>query len=306
MARNKGAKNLRLKKITGPFNENNLPLKIPTILAVQSYINKILRATDVSVLKKTRKIVSTGWHYVKIRVSPKKQLPLFLICFSGPDGTGKTLHAKLLRDKLEEMIHLMNDDYIEKDFKVDYIWSRGTGSSIEPLMKIIRKLLLKRKSPGEGEYKVKRGLLLMREPIRTFFAYFTLVDELLKLQTKVRVPLLFQRMVICDRYIHDSIIDVECDLNKNLSWVTKKILADLVPKPKMGFIMSTNTDEILKRRKNLNFEVFACKNQRYLTCLREDGYALIDTAETFEDNGKLIFHKVFETLMLQGFKNPKA
>jgi thymidylate kinase len=306
LAGHKSIQNLRLDKITKKYRgKMNLPMKISTILVARSYINKVLETTDDPLIKRIEKVASTGWHYFKNRVPPKKQLPLFLIRFSGQDGSGKTVHARHLHTELEEMIHLMNDELVEKDFRVVYVWSRGIGSTIGPLMGAIRKVLLAHKFPEEGEYRFKREKLLVREPIRTLWAYFTLVDELLQLQTKVRVPLLLQRMVISDRYIQDAIIDVECDLNKNVSWVVKKILTDLLPRPKLVFITDADIDEIWKRRKSINPDVAECKRQRYLGYLRGEEYFLVDTTEKFEENSKQIFQRVLETLVLSPSKNSR-
>ena len=300
---NKNTRNLRLKKTKEEFSERTLPIKIPAVLAGRSYFNKVLQTPNLPLFKKTEKVASTALHYFKNRLPTKKQLPLFLICFSGQDGTGKTAHAKHLCNGLEEIIHIMNDELVEKDFRVDYVWSRGIGSTIGPMMGGIRQILLGEKSPQEGEYEFKRGRLLSKEPLRTLWAYFTLVDELLQLQTKVRVPLLLQRMVVCDRYIQDAIIDVECDQNKNLSWVTKKILTDLLPRPKLVFIMNADINEILTRRKQISPDVVECKRHRYFENQKGSNCNVIDTSEKFEETSKQVFHKVLETLMLPHSEN---
>lgn len=299
MAKTKVAEKKSWEKIIKQFNKRKtLPVKIPTVLVARSYIYKVLKNPDYSFIERTGKVVSTGWHYSRDRILHKRQLPSFLICFSGQDGTGKTVHAKHLITELEEMIHLMNDELIEKDFRVNYVWSRGIGLTIEPLLRIIRRILLAHKSPEVGEYQYKREKLLTREPIKSLWAYFTLIDEILQLQIKVRVPMMHKQMVISDRYIKDAIIDVECDLNKNISWITKKIITDLVPKPKLIFIADTNADEILKRKKTMKAEVINCKRQKYLKYIKSENCSIVNTAENFGENTTHIFQKVLITLMI--------
>lgn len=298
-AKIKGVQNKNWEKVTEQFDwKKTLPLEIPTVLVARSYVNKVLRNPGLSFIQKTDKVLLTGWHYSKNRFLPNKQLPSFLICFSGQDGTGKTMHAKHLYNEVEEMIHLMNDELMEKDLRVNYVWSRGIGSTIGPLMGAIRRVLLARKSPEEGEYEHKRERLLTREPMRSLWAYFTLIDEVLQLQIKVRFPLLLQQTVISDRYIQDAFIDAECDLKQNVSWVAKKIITDLVPKPRLVFITNADPNEIQKRRKIMKFDVIECKRQKYLSYLREENGNMIDTAEDFGTNSVHIFQKVLETLML--------
>lgn len=200
-------------------------------------------------------------------------MPTSLICFSGQDGTGKTKHSKLLQNELAQ-----------RNIKSDYVWSRGIGLSIEPFLRMGRLLILGSKFSQSSEYVSKRRILLKREPIRTLWTYVMLADEILLSLIKVRIPLLLGRVVICDRYILDILVDVKCELGKDVSWVIEECVKKLVPKPKINFVLDAKTEEIMKRKKDLNPELVKCKKYYYLIYSYRDKLTLINTDKSLEQN----------------------
>ncbi len=286
------------KKLIDQFDKGkNLPVKIPISAVAFAFISKVFKTSGKSFIEKIGKVSSSCRHYIRRRMPLRRELPTFLICFSGQDGTGKTTHAKCLQNELLKTVHVMNDELVEKDFRVKYVWSRGIGLTFEPLLRIIRLLLLGNKSPSMGEYVSKRERLLKMEPITNLWAHAILIDELLQLLIKVKIPLLFRQNVVCDRYIYDALIDVECDLGQNVSKVSEKIIRDLLPKPKTTFITDTGSTEIMRRKKSLEFEVVQCKRKKYLAYLHGERFILVDTKNSLQQNKKEILSRVLETMM---------
>jgi thymidylate kinase len=286
------------KKLVLQFGERKtLPMKIPITSVAFAFVQKVFRTPQKSFAEKMRKVSSTGWHYIKRRMPFRKDLRALLICFAGQDGTGKTTHAQFLQDELVKMIHVMNDEIIEENFRIRYVWSRGIGLTIDPLLSITRRLLLGSKSANIENYTHKRQRLIKREPIKTLWAYVTLVDEMLQLLTKVKIPLMLRQVIICDRYIYDAFVDVKCNLNKNISSITKRILTKIVPNPEIKFITDADPKEIIKRKEKLELDLFYCKRQSYLDYLQSREFILIDTSKQFERNSQEVMSKVLETLM---------
>jgi len=286
------------KKLIDQFDKGkNLPVKIPISAVAFVFINKVFKTSGRPLTEKIGKVSSSGWHYIKRRMPLRRELPTSLICFSGQDGTGKTTHAKCLQNELLKTIHIMNDELVEKDFRVKYVWSRGIGLTFEPLLRIIRLLLLGNKSPSVGEYLSKRERLLKTKPVTNLWAHVILIDELLQLLIKVKIPLLFRQNVVCDRYIYDALVDVECDLGQNVNKILEKIIRDLLPKPTITFITDTEPTEIMRRKKSLEFEVVQCKRKKYLACLHGERFILVDTKNSLQQNKKEILSRVLETMM---------
>jgi thymidylate kinase len=248
-----------------------LPLKLPNRIIIKAFIKKVFATPNFSFLQKSMKIFSTSWSYVKKRF--KKEIPGFLVCFSGQDGTGKTNHSKLLQKELSH-----------RKIRTDYIWSRGIGYFIEPLLRMARLLILGSKLSKSSEYTSKRNSVLKREPIRTLWTYATLADEILLIFFRVRISLLRGRVVICDRYILDILVDLKCELDKDISGIIQKFIKKLIPAPKIHFILDAKPEELLKRKRDLNLELVKCKRNHYLNQSYRRKLIFINTGGLLERN----------------------
>ncbi len=256
-------------------NERTLPLKIPRRRIIMAFIKKVFATPRFSFIERISKILATSWLYAKRRL--KSEIPGFLVCFSGQDGTGKTKHSRLLRKEL-----------IKRNIKSDYVWSRGIDFSIEPLLRLLRLLLLGSKFSQSSEYVSQRRILLENEPARTLWTYATLTDEILLLLFKVRIPLLLNRVVICDRYIHDIVLDVKCELGKDINPVIEEFAKKLVPKPNIHFVLDAKLEEIIERKKDSNPALVICKRDHYLQYFHMEEFALINTSRSLERNTETI------------------
>jgi len=269
------------KKLIALFSRRKLlPMKIPLTRIVFQYFEKIFGSPDSSSIEKITEILSLSWSYLKKRIPlirRRRREPSFLVCFSGQDGTGKTEHAVGLWNKL-----------VARGFKASYVWSRGAGLSIKPFLPIGRLLISGNKLSDESEYIFKRKMILKREPMRTLWTYIMLVDELLQLLIKAKIPLLLGRVVICDRHILDVLVDLRCELHKNVGHITKEIISDLAPKPRIAFVLDTEPKEILRRKEVRNLDLVRCKRHNYLVYCARSKFTLIDTSKEFDQNQKEI------------------
>lgn len=264
------------KELIDLFNkERTLPLKISNSRIIMAFIKKVFATPHLSFIEKLRKIFSTSQSYVKRRL--KREMPTYLVCFSGQDGTGKTKHSKLLQNEL-----------MQRKIRTDYVWSRGIGLSIEPFLRMGRLLLLGSKLSKSREYVSKRKILLKREPVKTLWTYTMLADEILLFLIKVKIPLLLGRVVICDRHILDVLVDVKCELRKDVNWVIEKCVMKLVPKPKIHFVLDAKPEEIMERKKDLNPELIKCKRYHYSIYSHREKLCLVNTDRSLEQNRKEI------------------
>ncbi|HII94943.1 MAG TPA: adenylyl-sulfate kinase [Candidatus Methanofastidiosum sp.] len=167
-----------------------------------------------------------------------------LICFTGIDGSGKTTLAKRLTESL-----------IEKDTHVVYVYGRLKLFLTKPLTFIGNKMFLKNYSITENyvEYSGKKKILFSKHKfILKTYLYVLLFDYLLQLMIKIRIPLLLGKVVICDRYIYDTIItDIAVDMNFSkeeiISLLDKCFL--LIPNPDMTFLVDV-CEKVAYSRKN--------------------------------------------------------
>jgi thymidylate kinase len=248
-----------------------LPFKISNSIIIMAFIKKVFATPNFSFIKKSEKILSTSWSYVKKRLKRKKSASL--VCFSGQDGTGKTNHSKSLQRELAQ-----------RKIKTVYIWSRGIGYFIEPLLRLGRLFLFSSKFSKSSEYVAKRKNLLKREPIKTLWTYATLTDEILLTFFKVRISLLRGRVIICDRYILDILVDLKCELDKDISGIIQEFIKKLIPTPKIHFVLYAKPEEIMKRKRDLSLELVKCKSYHYLVYPYREKLTPINTGKSLERN----------------------
>lgn len=169
-----------------------------------------------------------------------------LICFTGIDGSGKTTVAEKVTKYLKE-----------KDLPVVYVYGRLKLFLTKPLMLIGNKLFLRNYNITENydEYSgKKKKLFSTHKVLLKVYLYVLLLDYLLQILIKIKIPLLLGKVVICDRYIYDTVVtDIAVDMNYSekqvLSLLDKCFL--LLPKPRVTFLVDVNEDVAYSRKNDV-------------------------------------------------------
>lgn len=180
-----------------------------------------------------------------------------LICFTGIDGSGKTTIAKRLTESLKE-----------KDLPVVYVYGRLKLFLTKPLTVIGNKLFLREHNITENYVKYsgkKKNLFSKHKFIQKIYLYTILIDYLLQLLIKIKIPLMSGKVIVCDRYIYDTVItDIAVDMNFSkvqvLSLLNKCFL--LIPKPDMTFLVDVNENVAYSRKDDVPDERYL-NDRRY-------------------------------------------
>ena len=148
-----------------------------------------------------------------------------VVCFSGIDGTGKTTHATKLVKRFKDMGVPCQYARCIFEPKVSY-----------PFMALVYLI----KGYRRKDYYKSRIL-------RKIWNYIIILDFLYIYFTKVKIPLLIGKSVICDRYVYDWIAALKYDglYNERAS----KILLKIIPKPDLVFILDI-PEEVSNVRKD--------------------------------------------------------
>lgn len=136
-----------------------------------------------------------------------------LIVLTGMDGSGKTTQARELASFLARTGH-----------RVEYLWCRGRNLLSLPFMVVGRRLHGAPKThlhirgsddrARETSYQ-SRKLALLRNPlIRAAWTFAVLAERLVELSVRVPLARLRNDIVIADRYLYDSLVDLAADLNE--------------------------------------------------------------------------------------------
>ncbi len=169
-----------------------------------------------------------------------------LICFIGIDGSGKSTISR-------EVYNF----FLAKGSKTKYVYGRVVPFFSGVLIWAGRLFILKRKKEdlyldyenyvSQKKMKLKSNYLLSR-----IYMYALLLDQVLQTITKISIPLLFGKTVICDRYVYDTVItDIAIDFNLSNDEIIELInkIFCIVPKPDIVFYIDV-PEEVAYRRKN--------------------------------------------------------
>jgi len=166
------------------------------------------------------------------------------ICFTGMDGAGKTTLAKFIVKDLQE-----------GGIKASYVYSRYVPIILRPVM-LLGKLLFFRNKDFYRDYSgysdTKKRASKRHNILAGFYQHLLLFDYFFQILFKIKLPLLFGKNIISDRYIYDTIVtDLSVDFNyseEDVKKILNKILS-LFPTPDITFLIDL-PEEIAYQRKD--------------------------------------------------------
>jgi hypothetical protein len=176
-----------------------------------------------------------------------------LVYITGCDGTGKSTQVKLLIDRFR----------IEGK-KVSHLWLRFPFFFSIPFLVFAR---WKGYSWYEKIGNTEHGYWNFQTSwvMKNVFPWFFLIDTLLAATWKLYLPLLLRRMVICERFAIDILVDLTVAI-EDLSFATRlpgKIFIQLIPRG--AFIVALDLDEDLVRQRRVDLQTDKKLHQRLNT-----------------------------------------
>jgi len=219
-----------------------------------------------------------GFVHRKLGINPH---PRMLIALSGLDGSGKTKHARVLQKAFRTCTGV----------EARYVWSRaGSLPLTNVVLRILRKLKIdyrrdRRHLQSANEWKPPREKATL-----ALWSMLNALDLILFFFFKVTIPLVFGKVVIADRFIDDSLVDLERlrqtpDFDRRIyKWIRW-----LAPKPDVWLFLNVKPDEILRRGGDETGDELAVRHRLYQLVRSGSQARILDNSRPFEKaSGQLV------------------
>ena len=200
-----------------------------------------------------------------------------LICFVGIDGSGKTSLAQELALSLKS-----------RGSRSKYVYNRFRPVALRPIIWMGKIFVLHRRNMPKDyeEYSDTKRKLFRNGLISFCYRYFLLIEYVVQITFRVRIPLMLGQDVVCDRYIHDSIItDLAVDMDYSNERITNMIQrwSGLLPQPNLIFLVDVS-EEIAYYRKDDTPSLNYLRERRhlYLATGREQNMTILDGSMELE------------------------
>ena len=234
----------------------SLPFKLPKIFGKYLHFVKTIKDNTTTPSRKLYEMYKVAYTslfvvlFYKLKVNIRYRHPMF-ITISGVDGSGKSTYADILYNTL---------DFCELETR--YCWSRvGSSTFLKPFSraaKIFYNSRRREQSTGRGknyfEAEQRRKDLFGKTSLLRMIGLLLLLSEMIwQYFFKITLPLFFKKVVICDRYIYDTLVDLSVRYGVDLESIEGKLFAKilfvLTPKPDISYVLLISFEEACRRRK---------------------------------------------------------
>jgi len=213
-----------------------------------------------------------------------------LICLVGLDGTGKTTQARKLLANLRQ-----------RGFVCHYVWGKLNPWLLAPFVWIARVLFLRGHDPyvDYPRHAAAKAKLGSHRLLHTFFENLFLLDYALQMVWKIRLPRLFHRHIICDRYVFDSIADLAADFRYLTPRLNRSLdrFFTLLPKPDVIFFFDLPEEAAYKRKRDIpSLEYLQMRRGYFLSMAQRYNMVPLDGSLSPEILEGIIWRRIEEVM----------
>lgn len=216
--------------------EQTFPFRVPFLFSKQFYYAKVWRDRTIGRGRKAWEALLHTTAGIRRNIGVDSH-PAMLITLSGLDGCGKSAHARTLASAFEGC-HIKNE----------VVWSRGGSSPLTDVaLRVVRtsgrQAADSDESADDPARRVERRRAALRSPwFKHGWLALVGLDLLRQYATRVWWPLRNGRVVICDRYIYDALVEIAAyaDDPKLTGGLLARLLVALAPTPHARYLLDVS------------------------------------------------------------------
>jgi thymidylate kinase len=297
-------------------SEPSFPFAISFRFSKRLYYGKVLRDPALPARQKAIDITRHTLAGFKRRL-PFATQPAMLITLSGIDGSGKTVQAQVLCKAFQQC---------EVDARV--VWMRGGSSPFaDRVIGLVKPWLVRERSRGETrtrpagtaalpalaeipapadpdgpdvlgdtrQAKVARKSAWLRRPLlRVGWTSLVSADLLLTCLRRVWWPIARGRVVICDRYFYDALVEMAAlaDSEHMLTGWAARLLRALCPRPRQAYLLHICPQNAMKRKPDELLPFLEQQAQFYQSAANLWRLHMLDTNNNQGANSDYLVHRV--------------
>jgi dTMP kinase len=207
-----------------------------------------------------------------------------LVCFTGIDGSGKTTHAKYLKKYLEE-----------QGYSCGYVWGASRPFFSYFFFVFTRALgywkCTKRDAYTDPLEFAPKPLVAKLGKIWRFFLF---VDYQLKALIKIRVLMAVGKIVVCDRYFYDLLMELQLSNLSSKNFTS--LLSKTMPIPSTTFLLDVAEVLASHRRRSFTKEFFFERRKIFLEMANTFEFVIVDSSKDFLENQHRIRQDILKRL----------
>lgn len=200
-----------------------------------------------------------------------------LVCIIGTDGAGKTTQARRLQD------HLRADGR-----EVEYAWGKYGSEYTKRFIELIKRVLdaSGKDMDDHSSRSETKDSFLANPAVRVTYLMYMLTIYYVQLLRRVVVPVYTSDVLVCDRYVHDTIVDIMVDYEYSgeRGRTMLRVFQALLPEPDHVVFIDVPVDVSLERKDDIPTEEYITQKRRaYDELLAELDVPTIDGTQSRDE-----------------------
>jgi thymidylate kinase len=265
-----------------------LPLDLSYIFCKKLYYRKILGDPTQTPRQRWRDVALTLTWGIKLKSGIRPQ-PGMVVSISGPDGSGKTVHAQALAEALRL-----------SEIKADYFWNRGGSTGLVGLANRLRRRLTSDAGASSDDSVTLRRRRMNNPLARFAWAWLVAGDQVGTYLLRTWLPSRLGRVVVADRYVYDTAVEMDASLPADARWSRLAIAAmlGLVPRPDVAYVLEVSPETALARKQDEVWHLdLAAERSRYRALASRRDLRLLSTEGAFADSNDRLIREVMTAYM---------